>query len=61
MLLKLLARGGFVVKETDDPDVTCDPMQFFAVRMGSRVPAASIECFRDRLLLDPWTRYLKVG
>lgn len=57
MLLRMLGRAGFQRWETDDPEVTDDPMNFLAVRAGLRAPSASRLALEERAwtqVRHPW-------
>lgn len=52
----LLAKGGFVTRLTDDPDIACHPANLLSVRIGSRVPQETRTefdtiCYRGKWLL----------
>jgi acetoin utilization protein AcuA len=52
MLVGLLARHGFRVQDTDDPEVLENPLNFLAARSGRKVRALSLLAFLTRLKLD---------
>jgi acetoin utilization protein AcuA len=53
MLVRLLGRSGFIVHETDDPDLRGEPLSFLAARFGKSAPPRALLDFMSRLYEAP--------
>lgn len=51
LLVRMLARSGFAVQRTDDPDACETPFNFLAVRVGETAPPVAVATMLDRLRL----------
>ncbi len=52
MLVRLLARAGFALRATDDPEVREHWLHFLAVRVGAAVPPAAVAAMVARLIMN---------